>query len=283
MGFVTLSPRDPIFWLHHNMIEKCWVEWQFVRNNANSNDHNWTDRHFTEFYDQDGNAVDVQVAIGQLLPVLSYQFDNLSVVPSPCLAGNLRAPVPSEAAGWEKFNNVKTRADQDALKARAQSGASVKLEVIQRFPLGAVASFVIGRPASLRIVASLASLKSALAAGERALIRFNGVTLNHTTDFFVKVFIDKPDATASTSDSDPHFVGSFAFFDHDHEGPERANRGNYHIDASAALKRLSPEGNSIEVNVVLVPFPKRQLKTNTLEIASTEIQIVKDVIERREK
>jgi tyrosinase len=286
MGQITLSPRDPIFWLHHNMIEKCWVEWQFVRNNANTNDNNWTDRHFTEFYDQNGNPVDVQVALGLLLPVLSYQFDNLPVVPSPCPAGGSQAKAPGRArwaAEWEKFNSVTTRADQDALKARAQSGASVRLEVIQRFPLGPPASIVIGRPASLQIAAPVVSLKSALGAGERVFIRFNGVTLNHATDFFVKVFIDKPDATASTPDSDPHFVGSFAFFDHEHGGPGGASRGNYHLDASAAVKRLSLEGKSIGVNVVLASFPKREPKTNALEIASTEIQIVKDVIERREK
>src|SRR5579875_1110269 len=280
MGQIALSPRDPIFWLHHNMIEKCWVEWQFVCNYVNTNDNNWTSRHFTEFFDPDGNPVDVQVGIGQLLPVLSYQFDSLPVVPSPCPATGLTPPPAGNqwAAAWEKFNTVKTRADQDALKARAQAGASVKLEEILRFPLGAPATIAVGRPARLRISAPPASLKMALSAGERVLIRFDGVTLNHTTDFFAKVFIAKPDAAASTPDSDPHFVGSFAFFNHDHGGA--AVRGNFHLDASAAVKRLDLARNSVEVNVVLTPFPKRVLKSNVLEIAATEIQIVKDVIER---
>ena len=31
-------------------------------------------------------------------------------------------------------------------------------------------------------------------------------------DFYVRVFLNKPDVTAETSIDDPHFAGSFAFF-----------------------------------------------------------------------
>lgn len=282
MGFITLSPRDPIFWLHHNMIEKCWVEWQFVRNNPNTSDNNWISRHFTEFVDQDANPVDVQVGVGQLLPILSYQFDNLPVIPNPC-PGNQPAPAGADQwpAKWRKFNTIRTRTEQDRLKARAQAGAKVTLNIIQRFPPAASVTVAVGRPAAVRLAAPAATLKSALAAGQRALIRFNGVTLNHTTDFFVKVFIDKPDASAATPDTDPHFVGSFAFFDHEHGG--QADRGNFRLDASAVVKRLKLEGATVGINIVLAPFPNRRLKTSALEIASAEIQIVKDQIERGAK
>ena len=65
-------------------------------------------RQFGEFYDQNGNpvpATSAEVGIGLLLPILSYQFDNLPVIPASCGGSN----GPERRAGWEKFNNIKTR------------------------------------------------------------------------------------------------------------------------------------------------------------------------------
>jgi tyrosinase len=287
MGAVALSPRDPIFWLHHNMIEKCWVEWQLVRNNSNTDDADWLDRHFTEFYDADGKAVDVTVGIGLLLPALSYQFDDLPVIPASCAGNGPPPPAPAGAgsfgAGWRKLNSVKTKTGQEALKHRAESGAAVKLEIVRRYALGRAASVAVGEPASVPIPIEAAAVRSALAAGHRALIRLNGVTLDHTTDFFAKVFIDKPDAGPSTPHTDPHFVGAFAFFNHQHGGSEAGTRGDVHLDASAAMRRLAAVGTPLNVSVVLEPFPNRELKSNSLDVASIEIQIVKDLIDKHEK
>jgi tyrosinase len=283
-----MSPLDPVFWLHHNMVEKCWVEWNFVRNNPNTNDTAWTDKQFDGFFDQDGNPVlanTVTPGIGLLLPVLSYQFDSLPVVPSPCAGVGTPLPGPSGtsmAAGWERLNNVKTTSDQNALKAKAQAGATVRLEVIKQFVLGRAAGVEVDKPTTLPISVDIAALKAAASAGQRTFIRFNQMTLNHTGDFSVKVFINKPDATAETPDTDPHFVGGVAFFSHVHEGTEETPRGNFDLDATATLSRLGFEGKqNVEVNVVLLPYPNRQLKTNSLEIQATEIQIVKDVIQRK--
>ena len=41
-----LSPRDPIFWLHHNMVEYLWIEWNVERENPNTNASSWTDWNF---------------------------------------------------------------------------------------------------------------------------------------------------------------------------------------------------------------------------------------------
>jgi hypothetical protein len=163
----------------------------------------------------------------------------------------------------------------------------VRLDVVRRFGLDRPASIDIGKTASLPITADLAALRAAPAAGQRVLLRFNSVSLNHTTDFFVKVFIGKPDATAATPDTDPHFVGGFAFFQHphghEHGGQESPALGNYHLDATTTVQRLGLEGQAVDVNVVLAPYPNRQPQTSTLDIAATEIYIVKDVIERHPK
>lgn len=77
MGAVSLSPRDPIFWTHHNMIERIWVDWNMKRGNPNTNDSAWTQRRFTEFYDRAGNPVSFTVSEMALYPLLTYKYDDL--------------------------------------------------------------------------------------------------------------------------------------------------------------------------------------------------------------
>jgi tyrosinase len=77
MGVVALSPRDPVFWTHHNMIERIWVDWNMKRGHPNTNDPAWTGRHFTEFYDQLGSPVSVTVFEMILYPLLTYRYDDL--------------------------------------------------------------------------------------------------------------------------------------------------------------------------------------------------------------
>jgi tyrosinase len=222
--------------------------------------------------------------VGLLLPVLSYRFDSLPVVPSACAGVGAPAPGPSGssmAAGWERFNNVKTTSDQSALKTKAKEGATVRLDVIKQFVLDRPTTVEMGKPTTLPISVGMAALKTA-AAGQRTFIRFNQMTLNHTGEFSVKVFVNKPDATAETPDTDPHFVGGVAFFSHVHQGMNETPRGNFELDATTTLSRLGVEGQqNVELNVVLVPYPNRQRKTNSLEIQTTEMQIVKDVIQRK--
>jgi tyrosinase len=69
------SPLDPVFWTHHNRIEQLWVEWNITRGNPNTSDSDWTCRSFSEFYNRDGNPVEISVPVMMLFPLLSYRFD----------------------------------------------------------------------------------------------------------------------------------------------------------------------------------------------------------------
>lgn len=77
------SPLDPLFWLHHNMIDYMWVEWNIGRGNHNPSESAWTDRSFnSDFVDGAGDPVigtTSQVNFSLLLPLLSYRFENSHV------------------------------------------------------------------------------------------------------------------------------------------------------------------------------------------------------------
>lgn len=255
-----MSPLDPIFWLHHNMIERCWVDWNFDLDHPNTSDRAWLDREFTEFCDENGAPVQVTVAQSLLFPVFSYRYDDVG----PGAAGT-GAPPPDEKAA------------QDASARKARAGAKVGLDVLRRFAAPQPVAVAIDKPAALQIAMDPQALR---ATGGRRLLVLGGVSTDHTEDFSVRVFIDKPDATADTPPDDPHFAGSFAFFghaggDHDH------GAGDFVLDVGRALQRLNIEGGTIEIDMVLAAFPGRQLKTRELTVATTELQLARDVIQRQ--
>jgi len=72
-----LSPLDAIFWTHHNMVERLWVDWNMKLGNPNTNDPAWTNRQFTDFFDQHGNPVTISVFQMLLYPLFVYRYDDL--------------------------------------------------------------------------------------------------------------------------------------------------------------------------------------------------------------
>ncbi len=69
------SPRDAIFWTHHNIIDAIWVDWNIKRNNPNTNNSAWNHT-FTEFVDRHGNPVSVTSLTTTLFPLFNYRFDD---------------------------------------------------------------------------------------------------------------------------------------------------------------------------------------------------------------
>jgi tyrosinase len=260
-----MSPLDPVFWTHHNMIERCWVERNFVHDQPNTDDSAWLNREFTEFCDENGAAVSINVATTLLLPVFSYRFDDVG-------------PGAPAAAGSAMSADSKAAQDRNAKIAKA--GAKVRLDVERRFAAAQPATVIRDRAAALRITADPEALKAAgHAAGTRTLLAFDGVTTDHPEDFSVHVFVNKPDATADTPPSDPHFAGSFAFFVHAMPGHDHGT-GGFVVDATETLQRLGITGGAFDVHLVLVAYPDRQPASRELAIRTTELRLVKDEVLR---
>jgi len=261
-----MSPLDPVFWAHHNMIERCWVQWNFDLDRLNTSSNDWLHREFTEFCDENGNPVTVSVLTTLLFPVFSYRYDDVG--PGAPGAG---APAAD------------TKAEQDASSRKAKASASIRLDVQKRFAVTQPVAASIDKPAVVQLPVDPASLRS---DGGRTLLAFDGATLDHTEDFSVRVFLNKPDATAATPPEDPHFAGAFAFFQHAAAGAATTaghdhGAGNFVLDVGDVLKRLDIAGGTIALTLVLVPFPGRQLKTRDLSITTTELRLARDVIEPR--
>jgi tyrosinase len=228
------SPLDPIFWLHHNILDYFWFEWN-NRGNANTNDPVWTNFQLNNmFVDGDGNPADFQVGALILAPLLSYRFEP----PAGCL---------------RRFD----LANEAVLKAFLEKGASIRFKPTREFPVtskalrlgikgGDSAAFSVPREA-------FRSVQTPENSPQRLLLRLDGVQAPPDTDFYVRVFVDLPENETPTPDSS-HYAGAFAFFTHD-EGHHSIF--NYVVDLTATIERLTKAGKLLEgdpkVSFVTVP------------------------------
>lgn len=234
-----LSPLDPIFWLHHCNIDRLWSAWN--EQHANSDDPGWLGFEFPQnFYAADGGKVTVKV--GSLLDTraLGYTYDRSNLA--------LPAPVPAPAPEQGLFPT-------EAVNARAAVGNA---------PVGVRLS-----PGS-ELRARMNALVAATRATRSGTLRLTlaGVQPPRTPTG-VRVFVNCPYATANTPTNDPHYVGSFTFFEHgagpgmsaaehaEHSGGTRT----FYLDAGPALRRLRRAKRftgTEDVQVHFVPVPLRR-------------------------
>jgi tyrosinase len=110
----------------------------------------------------------------------------------------------------------------------------------------------------------------------RTLLLLEDATLDDWQNYSVHLFLNKPDATADTPITDPHFAGAFAFFDHPgHPGHSAAS---FLLDAAPALKRLQIDGGELQISAVLVPYEGRG-QAAQLSVGRASLQIARDIVE----
>lgn len=268
-----MSPLDPVFWCHHNMIECLWVDWNINKSNPNTNDPAWSNFSFSDFVDADNNPVTIQVATTLLMPILSYQFE-------PC------AP-----------NEVATTKDKATLEKFLREGGPHKLEFRQKFELRQTLDLPVDKSAMVRLKVQPEAFRAVLDtnARQKAVLTVDEVQAPPKQDVFVRVFINKPDASAATPIEDPHYAGSFAFFccsePAHHQGAAAApspvptaspspaattaQKLRYLVDMSPTIQRLSQAGSlqsDLDVSLVAIPIDnQRRVETQKLTIGRVEL------------
>ena len=239
-----MSPRDPVFWCHHNMIERCWWDWNITQGKSNPSAPAWADMTMNNmFCDKDGNPVtNLTVGITALMPVLGYQFDDQLL---PC-ARRLR--------GFKA--DVRSTAE---LREFLQRGGPHKLRVQEQVRVDAPNAILVQGRSLNRIALPRATTPMLLRktrAEQRLVLKINQAKLVHSADVFVRVYINPPADVQSLNTDSPHYAGSFAFFgDGSHGHHHGHHTGNtYHIDVTNTLETLLQRGlinDRSDVNLVL--------------------------------
>jgi hypothetical protein len=86
-----LSPLDPIFWLHHCMVDRVWAEWQRTHTTPDPGES-----YDTDFVDRKANPAPAKSGGAMTVSALGYTYDVLETSPSSSPPGGnlLNAIVP---------------------------------------------------------------------------------------------------------------------------------------------------------------------------------------------
>ena len=263
------SALDPVFWTHHCMIDYCWAKWNIELGNNNTNDTTWTDHVNSHFVDADGNPQTQTGAITTIEPLLSYRYES--------------SAIGSFAAAAE----ITTKAAFEKVQARLKAGANIKFDVKKRVRLADKQAVSIGKPFSkeTRLAPQdFAAIVNSDTARDRIFASIDFAQLPEHSDFAVRVFVNLPSASASTSTEDPHFAGSFAFFG-THTGPAaHPHQPNFLVNLTNTIQKLRSSGElkaETPLSIQLVPAPfhgklekeDTQLELNGIEIITTPVII----------
>jgi tyrosinase len=91
MGAVPWAAGDPVFWLHHCMIDRLWASWN-AAGRANPTDSAFLNKTFI-FADGNGNRVVTRIADVLAISRLGYAYDRLESVPA--CPPSRRSPLPT--------------------------------------------------------------------------------------------------------------------------------------------------------------------------------------------
>jgi tyrosinase len=226
-----MSPLDPVFWCHHNMIERLWWEWNITRGNPNPNAASWGNLSLAGlFCDSDGNPINtLNVATTALMPLLAYQFDDQVV---PC-----RTPITD----FSVFPRSKSVSDLEEFLKKGGPFRVKTLDIIKADQLQSVA--ISG--ADIKRISLPAAGKKMLLNGRtenpRYIIRVSNAKLENTNDIFVRLFINVPPGMNLREKDSIYYAGSFAFFGSgDHAQHHGGN--TFHIDVTDTIERLRSNG-----------------------------------------
>lgn len=266
MALPAWAAQDPIFWLHHANIDRLWVEW--VRRNPASmpTDAAWLNQQFG-FYDTSGQVVGVTPS--QLLTTegLGYTYEpGTGSTSAPAFIVS-RPRQPDESAALGEVIRVEATPETPRLE-----NSPVRLN------LGLTAD----QYARVRTRLTLTRPPNTPSPVGRMVLALEGLEPPDNPGLVVRVFLNKPDADASTSFRDPHFAGTMSFFVSDAMQAKDTNRTHQRgpftqqIDVSRVLKRLEAAGEFTPepgVSVSLVPVPATGRKEAVKEVPFQKVSL----------
>ena len=263
MADPATAALDPIFYNHHCMVDLCWYERNITRNFPNTNDAGWANTNFpNHFCDENGASIpDITPLAAILMPVLSYRYETgIDVSSSPHMT-------------------FKNKADLEKAEEIIKRGAQTNMVIKERYSLKKAVQINIERPASEVIEVNTENFSRVLDSGsrERAILRISKLSDPPAESVFLRVFIDKPDATKDTSTDDPHYAGSLYFFVHRNPTAtmnHMQSQPDYLVDITPTLRRLRAEVNNPQnVKVTIVGVPLGEVSQN-VTIFAEDIEII---------
>ena len=251
------SAFDPLFWMHHCMVDYCWAKWNIELNNDNTNDSTWINTSWDHFVNGQGESVTAIAGLTTIMPLLSYQYECSHI-------GKFGCPLDITAL---------SQAELQRIVERVKKGTDVRFEIKKRFPISSGKKLLTNKPElmSSRVKASdFAQIVDVDTATERVFLSIEYANFPEFNDFYVRAFINLPDANENTSIDSDHYAGSFSFFgtQGQHGGQGRhSHTPSFLINVTDTLKKLQRtgklrSGDPLSVNLIALSEGKQMRKAN---------------------
>ncbi|MEM7534916.1 MAG: tyrosinase family protein [Chloroflexota bacterium] len=229
MGRIPLAAQDPIFWMHHNMVENCWSDW-LSRGHTNTSDPRWLNHHFdNQFVDRYGNLIP-RLTVGDILNNIrpQYRYD-AKVNGQPYTSSDLEIQ-PVEIV----YNTYK----------QVESIEPVELAVNQ--------------PVIKRIELDTNELKSVLTdiENQNHLVELTLVGVNNPigNNVYIEVALNHENEIREIALDEPHFVGTLSFFmDPNH----MEHAGDYVFDITDEIRELYAQNPPLDLVDIDIQFTAR--------------------------
>ena len=248
-----LSPLDPIFWLHHCMVDRLWAEWQSTGNVTPDPAATYSGN----FFGAMGTMATVTAAGALDHAKLGYTYDVLvkvSAAKAPITRGTL---VEAILPGLEKA--LREQEPPRTLGSATSTDVSAPLIATQ---------LNVSTPGLLRTLEGSHAFRE-MSAGQRPSINVEGgrvlalftdvIPPEGQPDLVVNVFVNCPYLSPATGYADPHYAGTFSFFGRvDRNAMDHGTMGHeFVIDITSPVRKLAQEGKLKEeqITVQLMPLP----------------------------
>jgi tyrosinase len=215
---VQLSPRDPIFWLHHANVDRIWASWMQANELKTPDTPLWAEHKLRQFYDVDTQAIIEVVAKdtleGARFGAIYDRYETSNKV-------STNPVVSSAVVSWKSGSTSILRSETRGPSAIAiddvglvHMNVSHALNVMFNSVAQRLEHFVLaGHPdGTLAAVKSPGNFEPT--PGIHLLLE--GVRRPSEQIVSVRVFLNNKHASISTPISDPAYVGTVSFFGDDH-------------------------------------------------------------------
>lgn len=265
------SAFDPVFWMHHGMVDYGWYKWNVELGFDNPDDSGWLGTTWNHFVEDDGSPASTSAAATVLMPLLAYQYESSAIGSHPA--------TPS----------FKAARDFEAVRRRVEKGAPVQLDIRLRIPVVRETATPIAKPYSSPPLARAGTLVRLLTQDDpssNAFLRIAYARFPQANDFLVRVFINHPAADATTPTSDPHYAGSVSFFGSPGGRHEQMHSTTQLVNVTPVLRALMARGELREdtpltVQLVAVPVGERFRRPDlVLQLGEVELLVTPVVVRK---
>lgn len=240
MSDANCAAGDPVFWLHHAMIDRLWSRWlDLGGTRTNPTDPGWLYQEFG-FFGPDGQAVSGLVAEARQTRDLHYRYsDDPPPVARPLtmVAEPAPTPVPEtvEAVSPELTppKSVELDTTPSTVSLELSDDASPTVERLRQAPATQAPS---------------------------VYLTLQDVQAERDPGIVYAVYLNQPGAEDASDEHSEHFVGHLSFFGlgHEHEGQHHEHEGvglTYVFDITSLIPQLEDRGgwDPTKTDVTFVP------------------------------